>query len=668
MPVVHIGEQGTTPTSGTNTTLQDTALLAVGPAQAVTDIWEAIKPLPPSYDGQYALRIARAASTVKRPVTLEVLQLAQSSITILKTASIPSSTTAIPAPQPQAPGDFPEGGWTSFDMSPHYIANLCLTARNNVSAFILQVNSFVSRAKNSGFAPPSNPFLVIANLDSSVPHRPGLLVDDGLGADLMTNIDVYITLLDAESKGQIDLAKHIVAAVQISNMTMANFGGSGNIGVDLAQLIPDADAIKRQKANDALAAFDFKKRIPKMLFTANYNPQRLSKGCIVGWKKIPDASGYQITRTSIFDGSIKKYLLSNNEINTRMEHLVDFLRVWVLSFYDTFDERLVSCFLDSEIQKDQFYTYSVQAYQRALGATESLFNVPTVPVTLTVPQMNAMRAAMSLLQKTEFESEPDLISPYPIISKFLLGSTDHDWVLAGLNSRASVARKDDPTITRKFSYIGAQMTFLFQQASQGKLLLPAPGSLNMIASGINASIANTGVSPVIKDILDETGALLYFDGHDSTRDLNFKKLEIDKIDSVILNAVFSAIDVENATLNLKTLSNNMPELLTMASVGTANILGQSVQSNPAAKPTEIKVPANVNNISTIRSEDEIQFFKEFNENAVIDLVVFEGISKMMKAIRILSDISTNGRLTPSRTIETPIAVPAAVAKASLEKK
>lgn len=623
-------------------TITDIVIQTPTAPQAVNDIWEALRPLPNSYTSDYAFRMARAASVVKRPVPHEIVNIAQSSARILKDTLVASDTYAASPPGPPT-GEFIEGGYTANDLAPGHISNLCLTARNNVMAFVLSVNSFVSRAKNAGFAPPNNPFVVI--FSASEVGANGFVASDTLSSDLLANINVYSALIDAESKGQIDLQKHIVAAVQVSSMTLGTFGGTGNTSVDLAKLIPDADAIKRQKAEDLLAQFDFHKRVPKMLFTVNYNPQRESKGCIVGWKKIPDASGYKITRTSVFDGNVKNYVLSNDEINSRTSHLLDFLKVWVLSFYDTFDERLISCFLDSEIQPNQFYKYNVQAYQRAITSAESIFSVPTVPAILSVPQMNVMRAAMFQLQRTEFESEPDLISPYPIISKFLLGSSQYDWVLAGLNGAQSRARDDDVSITRKYSYVGAQMNFLFQQAIAGKLVIPAPGTLSQIVERVNSSIASFGVTSVIKIVLEETGALYYFDGHDSVRDNNFKRFEIDKIDSMILNAVFAAIDVENATLSLKAISTNMPQLLMMAQIDSGTKLTQAQPTQPTSQPTEIKVPANLNNTTETRSEDEVQFFREFNSDQVIDLVTFDGISKMMRAIRILSDISTNGRMT-----------------------
>lgn len=555
--------------------------------------------------------------------------------------------------------------------------------RNIVYDVVNRVNSFVARAKNAGFIPPENPFALAMSLNvGRLGFSPVDLPGD-IATRISANVQSYLTLLEAEATGKLNLDQNSFKAAQLSsaNFSLDGYGGTGNTSVDLAKLLPDADAIKAQKSLEALSVFDFTKRIPKILFTAFYAPAGAPLGVIVGWRKSSDASGYVIRRKNIFDDREAVYSVTNADAAKHTARLREYVGAWILSFYDNIQEDVVFTFLDTDIPPHGYFFYRVQAYQLQNDSPGAMFAVPTTTVSLPQHLKNSIRAELEVLDPnkerdvvdfaagtatTIIENTPDTISPYPILAKFFFQAPEYDWILAALNIRASINRGDTRTNTRNFSYLTAQLDFLFSQIDAGKFVLPS-GDITNVLKNIEESISKFGVNQVIKEILQETGALYHFEGKDPNDNALFKSIDTqESTESSLIAAVASAVDPETMTMNLKTLSNNLPALLSGEFVTNGQSLTKKVgnhkHKSKAAKPSEIKVPSEHDTSTGTKAEDEIQYLRELDNlpAGVIDLTTSEGISIFMRVIRIFSDIGPN-RGTPIASVPEPEVVDPIVA-------
>jgi len=402
---------------------------------------------------------------------------------------------------PQIIGDMPD--------SQDKLRNQVNKSRNDIYAVINKVNSFIARAKNAGFVPPENPFALAMSFNVGRIGFTRVTPPPNIASKIVGNIKSYITLLDAESSGKLNLDTNVNLAAQLSSATLSldGFGGSGNTSVDLAKLLPDADEVKAQKAFESLSVFDFTKRIPKLIFTSFYAPDGTPKGVIIGWKKVQDASGYVIKRKNIFDGTEVTYTVDNDHAKEDTGRLREYVKAWVLSFYDNMNHDLVYTFLDSDVPPHGYYYYTLKAYQLQNNIPGSLFSTETSPVFLSSIQKESMRKQIEQLDPG---AGPDTISPYPILSHVLFGDSKFDWILAAINVRSSINRGDPRSTTRKYSYLSAQLDFLFSQSDNGLLIAPKGKDVSKVMNNIETSISKFGVNQVLKDVLQETGALYHW--------------------------------------------------------------------------------------------------------------------------------------------------------------
>lgn len=530
------------------------------------------------------------------------------------------------------------------------LRNYVNASRNSVYEVVNRINSFVARAKNAGFVPPENPFSLAMTFNvGRMGFTPVNVANDQV-TRIAGNIRTYIRLLDAERSGQLDLEKNVMHAAQLSsaNMSLDGFGGTGNTAVDLAKLLPDADEIKAQKAVEALSVFDFTKRIPRVLFTAFYAPDGTPKGVIVGWKKVADASGYVVRRRNVFDGREVVYTFPNDDVKRSSNRLSEYVNAWILTFYDNIQSEFVYTILDSDIPPHGYFIYKVQAYQLQNDVPGSMFSVDTSPVFLSSIQKKQIRDQLEALDP---DSGPDTISPYPIVSHSLLGDSRYDWLLAAVNIRQSINRSDSRTETRRYSYLAAQLDFLFTQADAGKFVVPKGRDVGQLLKNVQDSISKFGVNQVLREVLQETGALFHFEGKDPNDNLLFRSVDVgNPMTSGLISIVASAIDPETATMDLKTLSTNLPKLLSGEFVSTTVSLnnGSSQSSSKTARSGEIEFPEEFDKPSDSVAEEEIQFLQKFdaeNTEGTVDLTTVEGISLFMRTIRIFSDIGP-GRGSP----------------------
>jgi hypothetical protein len=515
-------------------------------------------------------------------------------------------------------------------------------AVSNVLALIARVESFSQRAAAVGYIPPDNPFTVIAGMNSArgnVFSR--IVVSDKTASDLVYSIKVVINLIDAENQGAVDLTNRKINAAQLSHVRLSfdGFGGSGNPATDILRFLPDADAIKEEQARLALSVLDFSKRVPYILFTMEYSPVHGAPpvGTIIGWKKIADASGYIIKRRRVFSRFETEISLDNETLSKQSSVLLNYVKAYATTFFNNIDDSSIMVYLDTQMYPDEYIVYKVQAYQVQSGEISATLTIDSTPVSLTPSNKQSIKGTIASMDSTFTENNEETISPWPAFAQYLYGDSTYDWILAAVNTRASITRGDDRATTRKYSYLNAHSSFLFAQADGGKLVKPSDP--NSVIRNITDSVQRYGVSQTIQNLFDETGISYYFEGRDAREDTHFDRAGTESVTtSNLFNVVASAIDPETAIVNLKTLAMNMATLLTqqLLDIGTAVQPGQ--QSSENAKPVEIAVPS-PEEMTVMQAEGPLQYIVKLGDlrDSYADLTTFDGISKFMRVVRILSD-------------------------------
>jgi len=564
-----------------------------------------------------------------------------------------------------------KGSQTSKDMqmytsaamdSEEKVRNAVNGCRNDIFDIANHVNSFIARAKSAGFIPKENPFLKIASFNINRPGFSPVEITEDQSLQLIKDIKIYLQLIEEEASGRINIEAQNSSQLSSATLSLSGFGGNADTSISLSNFLLNADDVKKQKAEEALSMFDFSKRLPKILFTAEWAPSGETKGTIVGWKKIFDASGYIVKRTSLFSGEVVMYAFTNDEMKADTDKLFEYVNTWILSFYDNIDPKSIVFFIDTNISVDCYYHYELQAYQLQNVLQGSLFNVDTSPARIStlqksdirnqlekldpdfIAQVIARNAAGSAGSKSS-SALSDTISPYPVLSHVLLGDSKYDWLLAALNIRQSVNRGDSKETTRNYSYLSAQLDFILSQASAGNFLLPKNNNVSEIMNRITDAIGKYGVTQVIEDILQETGALYFFDGKDPKNNVLFgsvdyigrfaDKLSVNydsnKASSGLVAVVAAAIDPETATLDLRTLATNLPMLVSGEFVSTKESLSNASVTTELEIPTRDKSSSNTEFLSKLGALD----------NGVVDLTTADGVGTFMRALRIMSDIGSS---------------------------
>lgn len=388
--------------------------------------------------------------------------------------------------------------------------------------------------------------------------------------------------------------------VQIASVrtSFEGFGGSGNAAVDMLRFVPDMSAVMAEKARQVRAALDFSKRIPRIIAVADYMPGTEVVGTLVCWRRIPDASGYVLTRRDAFSGQERRVELTNDQARASTDVVRGYVDRWVLGFYDSIPSEQVYAYVDGPLVRDSYFVYRVSAYQVRRGPRDPVLDVSTVPLALGEAQRTVLHERMAGSKR----------SPYPALSNILYGKDDYDWVLAGTNVRSSIVRGDTLSNTRKFSYLDAELDFITGQMDAG--LFVVPRNIADTVTRVNGSVSEYGVSQMITNILSETGVLYRFEGNDPRNDGQFDSFSPEGAEiSGILAATFAAIDPETATMNLDGFSANFAGFVSKRLGGTARL--ELDLRNPRA-------------------------LQERSRYA--DLVTFDGLSKFMHAIRAIAEL------------------------------
>lgn len=536
-------------------------------------------------------------------------------------------------------------------------ASVGSSARKNLFIFMTNVSGFATRAKNVGFSPPDNPFVEIARLNSLRSNSSiDLPVTEKQADDIIFNIQAYVDLLEAYAQGAIDLNKGAFDAAQLEHVTLSysGLGGTGNNAADLMRLLPDADEIKAKKAAEALSILNFSKRVPKVIFTAEYMPSPSvgPEGVLIGWKKMSDAGGYIVKRHAVIDNSDIEYEISNEDV-AKNDIYMDYAKSYALTFYDNINPESVCLFLDRDVPSHEYFIYRIAAYQTKKESTTSIVPSDFIKIHLDGSKKILIINRITELDPGDFEKlGEETISPWPVVAEQILGDASLDWILAAANTRDSINRGDTKAISRKYSYLNAHVKFLLEQADQDKLV--RPNSISDVRDAISSAISTYGVMQTIEALLQETGVLYYFDGRDARDDTTFDRAgTLDIKSSGVIGAVAAAIDPESATIDLKALATNLATILSDGKLEDyTTTLDTAARKAAGAKPQQIDLdPSKINDSSADSGVQYVSLLGEMDDT-IVDLTTFDGLSKFMRVIRVMSDFGPN-RIPPEKPTPVP---------------
>lgn len=387
---------------------------------------------------------------------------------------------------------------------------------------------------------------------------------------------------------------------------------------DFASIAANQEFIRRKKLEDAQATTDFKARRPNILCVSDYIFSGSNKGQLIAWRKVNQSAGYIIKRINIVTGKESTFTLFNEELEARYEHVAAFVRAYIVPFYDIAFGNVIA-FLDESVVPDALYVYKVTAFQTFVDSRTSVFIT-------TLAQGISLNAKQRLSIVESLAEDDDSI--YPALAHRLLGDRRYDWLLAGINIRASISRRDDRSVTRKYAYLDSKPDFIFSQMDSGKLLVP--NDVGVVIKTISNAISSFGVVNVLTDIFRDTGILYTFEGIDPAEDGEFKKPTISNDETRFMGIVSSAIDGDTMLVNLRTLVTNLTKFLGGGISNQKDSLGLAVSTRASVERIDMEpiVPTFVRNPRTELG----------NLDDVVDLHTFEGISRLIRTIRIVSDI------------------------------
>lgn len=505
--------------------------------------------------------------------------------------------------------------------------NATLYIRNAVLDFLQKVSNFASRAYRAGFSPPDNPFYLVNSYIFKMSIDLHVSISPELADSIVFNMGAYVDLIDAEESGKLNIEK-IPTSSQISSyqFSLDGVASSGDTVNELLRFIPSMDEINESNAIGLLSAFDFSKRIPEMIFSAEYSSSPDSKnGIIVCWKKMADASGYILRRRNVFDGSEAQFTISNGYVKSQPSSVLDYIKKWALSFYDTLNVTNISYYVDDSAVDHACYIYKVSAYQNKTldkGFTFSVdskqYSLPQLQRTVIINKLKDVAVRNLGPQFTEND-----VSPYPLLSEVIFGNSKYDWVLSGINVRKASDRNANRSDIRKYSYIGSDISFIFKQMDAGEFYIPA--DVKSLVGRIDENITEYGLTQTLIEVLRETGTLNFFDERDNKKQLTYftKAGSTDINSSPMLKAVIAAIDPTNAILDLRSLSDNLPKILD-SSFSDIDVRGDNTQRNSEATPKQ-------NDVNSASG----------GQSGLVDMLTFDGIGTLLRVIRVFSDFGTN---------------------------
>lgn len=484
--------------------------------------------------------------------------------------------------------------------------------------------------KNYDVKLPNNPFVALENFNknrtirrdtktkkvSITSNRLTTAEADAIVADFTTLFDLIKK--KNEHKLQLNTDEGSTTQVESFNVYINGYDVKleGNKG-DLTKFRPE-----NVKDINAINLFDFSKRIPKIIFTSEYNSP-LIKGTVIGWKKIADASSYTLTRRDVFDNTETHFKFTNEELQNLYVPIKEHVVKDILSFYNQYTEKNTFAVLDSTVEKNKVYRYSLTAHQAVKSVNgDSIFNVDLVPLNIADTQWLDIDKEIVKYIKTTFGQDTgrealDDVSAYPFISKKLYGTDKYDWILAAINVREAIKRKDEPDIIKSITYIGANYNRLKVMEYREKLFKPK--DIEKIEQRIRANLASYGPARTLQEIINATGINAAFDQNIA---FNAADTSSQKVQSLL-----SAIDTDTMTIDANALISNL--LLTT----NTNTLTQNVDTEGSA----------VSEFETIDNMSELDLSRE-----VFDIASMEGISDFIRTIRLFFDLQPTRSMTNAK--------------------
>lgn len=494
-------------------------------------------------------------------------------------------------------------------------------ARNLMLDTIDSINAMRSEALGHGYLVPDDPFAAIEQLNVSRKLFAPVSISTSTASAYIESAKDLGRLFKSYDNGEIDFSIPKGGTGQISSFDMSvdGFGvGTGDALSDIIGYQPDADMIKRKKAVDALSALDFKRRRPKMLFVADVDDRRTS--AIVCWRRMRDASGYKITARNVFTNESFSSSYTSVDLIESMGSLpID----EALSFYDDATRDDVVAVQVEGLQKDILYSFTVEGTQTSSGGGRTMFQVPTSPVYLSQVQMDQLIQSLSSDAEALGQQNSDSVSPYPALSQILYGDSRYDWVLAAMNFMTGRSRGERDDEVRSASYLGARISWIQDRLARG--LVVAPDDITTIVRGVEASISSFGISQTILDVIDATGVGLFISSKDDPSGFQESLVAVD-IATGGLAKILASIDPEAATLDPAVLVANLS-----ATSGNSTL--------PQYRAREI-LPITVMMIGGKAAGKRPLTVAELIGSDVIDLTTYEGISRLMRAIRVFYDVSS----------------------------
>lgn len=602
---------------------------ATSPSQEMLhDLLNSLKPMPPVVTEQYLMRVKRVASFfgLDKDDDAEEICLPEPAVPVTPARISPKINRKV--------FDYVYKLRKNIQLTPkikHTVLTtpvaLLPTNQQAIVAAVTQqkpITTLVAQIK-----------LAMPNLSVSVANQIGLSLRDSqiaqsYAAPTTTNEEAEATLATLKAGSQLVsnfIVKSLTGVVPSDSITanlitsdMAfDVNSRSSSPADLLAFTANQEYIRRKKLQEARAVSDFKERQPNVMFIVDYVYGKKYRGQIVGWKKVADASGYILKRYNIFTNEESSYTIFNEELNERFKHIDVYVKNSILPFYDV-DENNVIAFLDEEAKEHNFFIYKLSAFQTFTESKTSAFITPVVP---SINISDAQK--QEIINKISLEDE----SPYPHLAKRLLGDASYDWILAGINIRNSISRRDDRSITRKYSYLDANPQFLFQEMENKRLVVP--NSVGVVVENITRGISKFGIVSMLKELFRETGILYSFEGIDPAEDGEFTRPALNVNEGKFLGIIASAIDAETFSLDLRTLVTNLTKF-----IGGGIDLQQAVTGiavNLHAGVQEISIDNAALTVARARLNSELG-----NLDDVVDLYTFEGINRLLRTIRIISDL------------------------------
>lgn len=476
------------------------------------------------------------------------------------------------------------------------------TIRGAVLERISNIGEVIKIASSRGFVLPSSPFQTLEQINLRRRIFNPLV------------IELQDTLLEAAAKlsrvtveyndGKISFERK--PAYQLTSYEVSVDGlvpQSGDALVDILGYQPDADFIKRKRALDSLAKLDFTKRKPYMLFTADYDGSVL-----IAWSKMPDASGYRVSKRDVFAGvKAPDSIVSNDEIMKQTKLLLEDDRVYqVLSFYDWLDHSDVMMYVDRTLNPDSLYSFRVSGVQKKAPGTPFIFDVPTSALFMSPALVDQVATAVRA-EAQSFGRDPSLISPYPALAEAVYGDPSLGWMLAGCNTVAAIRRDDTRDFIRSLSFIGSTVDGLISAGRSGKLVVPS--DIGTVSRSVEDSVAAFGISQTITAVLDGLGLTEFISGKDDA--LTAGAVGLDRSTSSLAR-VLSVIDPATATLDPKVLLSTLSNPI------------QNIKSKVTIKFAVARTSSGIPIEDVIGTE-------------VIDLTTHEGIGRLVQILRTVYD-------------------------------